>query len=331
MKRTRKEERRENVFDVLRELAEEQRISVNDLADKISQAIYKAATKEYPDCDEGDFSVVIDPEHEKLEVSLLRTVVLDEPTYFNEVNIDEARTMFPKCAEGDVVHWPIKPDLFARVAATYAKQSVRHDIKEYEKEKLIAEYEGKVENIASGTVARVDPATGNAMVKVGTHELFLSKNDQIPGEVLEPDDVINVYIVELRNLDRKPTVKISRTYNGFLRRLFEREIPEISEGIVEIMGIAREPGSRAKVAVRSTDPAVDCIGACIGPKRSRIENVMREVKGEKIDLIVYDEDPAVYISKSLAPADVTRVEIDENNERSCTAYVPANQLSLAIG
>ncbi|MBQ8978388.1 MAG: hypothetical protein IJ080_01335 [Oscillospiraceae bacterium] len=219
MKRGKKTEQREDIFAVLRELAEEQNMSVKDLADKIAQAIHKAATKEYPDCDEEDFSVIIDPEKEKLEVALLRTVVADEPTYFNEVNIDEARTLFPGCLEGDVVHWPIKPDLFARVAATYAKQSVRHDIKEYEKEKLIAEYEGKVENISSGTVVRVEPGSGNAMVKVGSHELFLSKNDQIPGETLEAGDVINVYIVELRNLERKPTVKISRTYNGFLRRL----------------------------------------------------------------------------------------------------------------
>ena len=188
-----------------------------------------------------------------------------------------------------------------------------------------------MDNISSGTVVRVEPGSGNAMVKVGSHELFLSKNDQIPGETLEAGDVINVYIVELRNLERKPTVKISRTYNGFLRRLLEREVPEIADGTVEIMGIAREPGSRAKVAVRSLNPDVDCIGACIGPRRSRIENVMKEINGEKIDLILYSDDPTAYISKSLAPADVERVELSEENEKECTAYVPANQLSLAIG
>ncbi len=329
MRKVKKEEQRENFFAVLRELASEQKMPVQELADKISQAIYKAAAKEYPDCDE--FRVIIDTEKEILEVSLIRTVVLDEPTYLNEINIEEARLIKPDCQEGDGVPYPLDPTLFARVAATYAKQSIRHDIKEYEKEKLIAEYEGKVEDIASGTVLRIEPASGNATVKVGTHELYLMKNDQIPGEVLHEGDVINVYIVELRNLDRKPTVKISRTYNDFLKRLLEKEVPEISDGVVEIMGIAREAGSRAKVSLRSTDPNVDCIGACIGPKRSRIENVMREINGEKIDLILYDEDPTVYISKSLAPADVTRVELSEESDRACTAYVPASQLSLAIG
>ena len=315
-------------FEALEFLAADSGIPLESLVEKIEQGILKAVRKEYPDCD--DFTVHIDPEESRMEVCVLRTVVDDEPIDLNEINIDEARTIDPDCVCGDRVPYPLDPGKFGRVAAQYAKQSIRHDVKEFEKEKLINEYKDKVHDITSATVLRIEPATGKATVQVGKHELYLLRGDQIPGEVLHEGDIINIYIVDIINLERKPTIKISRTYNEFLKRLFEREVPEIYDGVVEIMSIAREPGARAKVAVRSKDPNVDPVGACIGPRRSRINNVLEEIGTEKIDLIVYDEDPKVFISKALAPAEVTSVELDEN-ERACTVYVPNAQLSLAIG
>ena len=202
---------------------------------------------------------------------------------------------------------------------------------EFEKEKLIAQYKDKVHDIISATVQKVEPATGNAVLLVDKNEIYLYKNEQIPGEVLTEGDIIKIYVVGIVNPDRKPAIKISRTHKDLVKRLFELEIPEIYDGVVEIKSIAREAGSRTKIAVCSKDPNVDCVGACIGPKRSRISKIVEELGGEKIDIIVYDEDPAVFIAKALAPADVIRVDVAEGDEKACTVIVPNNQLSLAIG
>ncbi|MGN0666403.1 MAG: transcription termination factor NusA [Huintestinicola sp.] len=316
-------------FEALECLADENGIPVDALAEKIEQGVRKAVVKEYPDCDA--FLIKVDLTERRFDVCIMRTVVDDEPTYINEINIDEAKTIDPNCVCGDSVPYPLDPTAFGRVAAQYAKQAIRHDVKEFEKEKLIAQYKDKVHDIISATVQKIEPATGNATLTVDKNEIYLFKNEQIPGEALTEGDIIKVYVVGIINPDRKPAVKISRTHKDLVKRLFELEIPEIYDGVVEVKSISREAGSRTKIAVCSKDPNVDPVGACIGPRRSRISKVVDELGGEKIDIIVYDEDPAVFIAKALAPADVVSVELMEGEEKACTVIVPNNQLSLAIG
>ncbi len=316
-------------FEALECLASENNIPVESLVEKIEQGIMKAVRKEYPDCDE--FLVDINPAENRFDVCVMRIVVDDEPIDLNEINIEEAKTIVPNCICGDAVPYKLDTAKFGRVAAQYAKQSIRHDVKEFEKEKIIAQYKDKVHDIISATVQKIEPTTGNAIVLVDKNEICLFKNEQIPGESFTEGDIIKIYVVGIINPDRKPSVKISRTHKDLVKRLFELEIPEIYEGTVEIKSIAREAGSRTKIAVCSKDSNVDCVGACIGPRRSRISKVVEELGGEKIDIIIYDEDPAVFIAKALAPADVISVEITNEDEKACTVIVPNSQLSLAIG
>ncbi|MGN0690809.1 MAG: transcription termination factor NusA [Oscillospiraceae bacterium] len=318
------------IFESLEMLSQENGIPMEMLIDKIKQGVLKAVKREYPDCEEFA-RIDVDPDKRIFDVIFMRNVVDDEPTYINEINIDEARTIEPNCMVGDVIPYKMPTARFGRVAAQNAKQSIRHDIKEFEKNKLIAQFEGKENDIVSATVLRIEPNTGNATVLIDKNEIYFFKNEMIPGETLNVGDIVKVYVVGIFNRDKKPSVKISRTHKEFVKRLFELEIPEIYDGTVEINAISREAGARTKIAVSSKDPNVDPVGACIGPKRSRISSIVNELNGEKIDIIVYDEDPAVFIAKALAPAAVLKVEIGEGEEKTCRVVVPNNQLSLAIG
>ena len=318
------------IFDALELLANENGIPLESLVDKISQGIMKAVKREYPDCDE--YMVDIDPAKKIFDVCVMRRVVDDEPVYMNEINIAEAHAVVSKNAKvGDLVPFKLSTAQFGRVAAQYAKQSIRHDIKEFEREKLINQYKDKEHEAVSAIVQKVEPATGNCSLTIDKDEVYLFKNEQIPGEVLTEGDIIKVYVVGIINPDKKPAIKISRTHKDLVKRLFELEIPEIFDGTVEVKSISREAGSRSKIAVWSKDPNVDAVGSCIGSKHSRIEKIVNELNGEKIDIIVWDEDPAVFIAHALAPAEVKNVIIEEGEERICTAIVPNNQISLAIG
>lgn len=318
------------LFAALAQLAEENCIPMESLVEKISQAILKAVRKEYDYCD--DFVVNIDPDKNIFDVCVLRTVVNDEPIDLNEINIDEARAVCsPNAQLGDRVPFKLSTAQFGRVAAQYAKQSIRHDIKEFERDKLINQFKDKEHEAVSATVQKIEPGTGNATLTIDKNEVYLLKNEQIPGEVLREGQIVKVYVVGIINPDKRPAVKISRKSNELVKRLFELEIPEIYDGTVEIKSIAREAGARTKIAVCSKDPNVDPIGACIGPKHSRIEKIVDELNGEKIDIIIYDEDLSVFIAHALAPADVISVTVEEGEEKKCTVIVPNNQLSLAIG
>lgn len=318
------------LFAALEQLAEENCIPMETLCDRIGQAILKAVRKEYDYCD--DFVVNIDHEKNIFDVCVLRTVVDDEPIDMNEINIDEARAVCdPNAQLGERVPFKLSTALFGRVAAQYAKQSIRHDIKEFERDKLINQFKDKEKEAVSATVQKIEPATGNITMTIDKNEVYLMRNEQIPGEVLKEGQIVKVYVCGIINPDRRPAVKISRKHNDLVKRLFELEIPEIYDGTVEVKSIAREAGSRTKVAVCSKDPNVDPIGACIGPKHSRIEKIVQELNGEKIDIIIYDEDLSVFIAHALAPADVISVTVDDEEERKCTVIVPNSQLSLAIG
>ncbi len=316
-------------FEALQLLEKENGISGELLIEKIRQGVLKAIKKDYPDCE--NINIVIDPEKNKFEMKILKDVVEGEPETANEINIDEALTFDKKSRIGGVCEIKLSTAQFGRVAAQSAKQSIRHDIKEFEKEHLIAQFQDKVNECVSATVQKVEPGTGNAVLKIEKDEVYLLRNEQIPGEILRAGDIIKVYVVGIVNPEKKPALKISRTHKDLVKRLFELEVPEIYDGTVEVKSISREAGSRSKIAVYSKDKNVDAVGACIGPRRSRITNIVDELHGEKIDIIPYSEDDAEFIARALAPAEVISVAVSEETPNTCTVVVPNNQLSLAIG
>ncbi len=317
-------------FEALERLAQENGIPMELLVEKIKLGISRAVKKEYPYCE--DFNVEIDPVKKVFDITVMRTVVDDVPLDMSEINIAEAETVTgQKCADGDVIPYKLSTAQFGRVAAQNAKQAIRTELKGFEREKYISQFSDKLHEAVSATVLRVEPESGNATLSIDKNEVYLFKNEQIPGETLKEGDIVKLYLVDIINPDRRPMVKVSRTHKDLVKRLFELEIPEIYDGTVEVKAISREAGARTKIAVWSKDKNVDPVGACIGPKHSRIGNIVNELHGEKIDIIVYDEDPAVFIAHALAPAEVISVTVDEGENRSCTAIVPNNQLSLAIG
>ncbi len=318
------------IFEALKGIELASGVPGDVLIEKIKSGILKAVKRDYPDTE--NVRIDLDPNTETFEMAILKTVVDGEPNDpANEISLDEARTRDPSIAVGQQLEIILDPSAFGRVAASSAKQSIRSDIKQFERDRLVAQYQDKEHEIVSATVQKVEPGTGNAIITIDKDEVYFPRVEQIPGEVIRAGDIIKVYVVGVVNPDKKPSVKVSRTHKDFVKRLFEIEVPEIYDGTVEIKAISREAGLRSKIAVASKNPDVDAIGACIGPKRSRISAVMEQLGGEKIDLISYSEDDAEFIAKSLAPAEVVSVEILEGEKKSCTVIVPENQLSLAIG
>ena len=326
------------IFAALSALEKENHIDKEILIDKIKQGIMKAIKRDYPMSEH--ITVDIDPDNNKFEMKLQKEVMdvmyVDDPD--NEIWIGEAKEYDPNVNVGDWVDIPLDPARFGRVAAQNAKQSIKHDIKDYEKARLIEQYQDKEREVVSAVVQKVEPGTLNAIVTIDKNEVYFIRKEQIPGEVLKAGDMIKVYVAGIANSEkRQPVIRISRTQREFVKRLFEIEVPEIADGTVEIKAISRVAGARSKIAVISKDPNVDAVGACIGPKKSRITAVVNELNGEKIDVITYSEDPAEFIAKSLAPAEVIRVDLledlveGEKVQKRCQVIVPNNQLSLAIG
>lgn len=318
-------------FEALKLMGQENGMEPDALAEIIKQGVAKAIKRDNPNCE--NIRVEINPETGVFEMGVLKVVVDDEPLdEYNEINIDEARTIDPNARVGGMCLIEVSPATFGRVAVQNAKQQIKHELKNHERERLIEQFNDKLYECVTAKVERIEARTGNAVLSLDKSEVYLVRQEQIPGEILRPSDMIKVYVVGIANPEKKPALKISRTHKDLVKRLFENEVPEIAEGVVEVMGISRVAGSRSKLAVRSKDKNVDAIGACIGPKKSRISAVVNELCGEKIDIIPYSEDPAEYIARALAPAQVIDVELIEGSEvPACRVIVPANQLSLAIG
>ena len=318
-------------FEALKLMGQENGMEPDALAEIIKQGVAKAIKRDNPNCE--NIRVEINPETGVFEMGVLKVVVDDEPLdEYNEINIDEARTIDPNARVGGMCLIEVSPATFGRVAVQNAKQQIKHELKNHERERLIEQFNDKLYECVTAKVERIEARTGNAVLSLDKSEVYLVRQEQIPGEILRPGDMIKVYVVGIANPEKKPALKISRTHKDLVKRLFENEVPEIAEGVVEVMGISRVAGSRSKLAVRSKDKNVDAIGACIGPKKSRISAVVNELCGEKIDIISYSEDPAEYIARALAPAQVIDVELIEGSEvPACRVIVPANQLSLAIG
>ena len=317
-------------FEALSLLGDENSVDTEVLVEKVRSALLKAIRKAYPDC-EDNIRVDIDPANKKLEMYLIKTVVDDEPIDYNEINIDEARTIDPNAYLGGTVEYPLDAAKFGRAAAQSAKQSIKGDLREINRENILNQFQDKENECITAKVSQVEPGSGTVTVVYDKTELYLFRNEQIPGERLKEGDQVKVYVTGIVNKSKKPIIKISRAHRDLVKRLFELEVPEIYDGIVEIKSISREAGARTKVAVWSKDPNVDAVGACIGPEKSRIEAVVKELNGEKIDIINYSEDPAEFIAKALAPAKVLGVTVSDGEAKECRVIVPNDQLSLAIG
>ena len=250
------------------------------------------------------------------------------------MSLEMARSKLPQAQLGDVIRIEIKTRDFGRIAAQTARQVIIQGMREAERGMIYDEFSSKEHEILTGVVTRIDPRSGSASLRIGSGseatEAFLAAGEQVKGEEYVEGMRLRVYVVEVRRSTKGPQVLISRTHPGLVKRLFELEVPEIYDGTVEVKSIAREAGSRTKLAVWSADPDVDPIGACVGPRGQRVNNIVEELKGEKVDIVKWSEDPAVYIAAALSPADVISVEIHEEG-KNCRVVVPDDQLSLAIG
>lgn len=342
-------------FRALDLLEKEKGIPKDYMMEKIEAALLTAFKKETKN---SNMKVVLNPEKQEIHVYKLLEVVdpnaltiVNEETgeeddvdfdFYNDgdepfdtfdpttqIKLEDARKLKADYQVGDFVQVEIKPRSFKRIPAQTAKQVIIQGIREAERRNMINEYENKKEDIVTAEVTRIDPETGNVGLAIGKNVVTLFRNEQIPGETFREGELIKVYVMEVKRDTSGPAVLLSRTHPGLVKRLFELEVPEIQDGTVVIRSIAREAGSRTKIAVESRDPNVEAIGACIGPKNIRKNNIMKEIHGEKIDIILYSDNMEEYIKSALSPADVQSViRVDD---RSCRVIVADDQLSLAIG
>lgn len=273
---------------------------------------------------------VIDRETGEYKILLDKTVVAEVEDVDHEITVEDAKAISPMLEVGDKVTVNVTPENFGRSAALMAKQMLIQSLREAERIAVYDRYSGHEGEIVTGVITNADGK--NVYVNLGDSDAILPMSEQIPNEEYVEGRKIKAYLVEVRKMVKGPQVLISRTHPGFLKRLFEFEVPEIFDGTVELQSVAREPGMRSKIAVFSKDENVDPVGACVGPAGQRVQNIVDELCGEKIDIIKWDEDPAVYIANSLSPAKVLSVEVDEDEEiKTSRVIVPDYQLSLAIG
>ena len=324
------------IFAALELLEQERGIPKEAMLEKVIKAITTAYQRDHKDVEEENIVVEADEVHKELRMFIRKTVV-DEEDYvdpFNEMSLEEAKAISARYEIGDVVNIPVDKMEFGRIAAGNGKQVIIQGLREAERGMVYDEFNSKQHEILTGVVSRIDPRTGNVSLRIGTGpestEAMLASSEQIRTEELVEGQHVKVYVVEVRRSTRGPQVLISRTHPGLVKRLFELEVPEIFDGIVEVKSIAREAGSRTKMAVWSSDEAVDPIGACVGPAGQRVGSIVNELRGEKIDIIKYSEDPAAFIAAALAPADVVDVQLSDEG-KMCRVVVPDDQLSLAIG
>ena len=322
------------IFAALAMLEKERGIPQTFMMDKIIQAVTTAYKRDHKDVE--NVIVDVDEEHQTLKMFVQKNVVEEEDYVdpFNEIPIQDAKAISAKYEVGDIVNIPVDNTEFGRIAAGNGKQVIIQGLREAEHGMIYDEWGSKQHEILTGTVSRIDPRNGNVILRIGSGseatEAVLTMNEQVPGEELHEGQMVKVYLVEVRRSTRGPQVMISRTHPGLVKRLFELEVPEIYDGTVEVRSIAREAGNRTKIAVWSEDPNVDAIGACVGPRGQRVNAIVDELRGEKIDIVKYSEDPAEFIAAALAPADVVSVQLADEG-KACRVTVPADQLSLAIG
>ena len=307
-------------------LSKEKGVTADVICDSLEAVLITAYKKEYDgnpnatvrlDRLTGDYSIVSP-----------KTVVAEVADEENEISLEDARAIDKGYEEGDEILVDVTPKNFGRIAAQAAKQVMIQRLREAERNIVYDEFYGRTDDIITGIIQRIEQK--NVYIDLGKAEAVLPYSEQIPTEEYTVGQRIKCYVVEVRNSPKGAQIQLSRTHPGLLKRLFELEVPEIYDGVVELHSVAREPGKRSKIAVYSRDPHVDCVGACVGPKGARVQNIVMELQNEKIDIVKWDEDPAVYIANALSPAQVVSVTIDEG-AKSSVVVVPDYQLSLAIG
>jgi len=316
-----------DILNALSELEREKGILKDVVLEAIRSALETGYKKNYGKA--TNFSIEIDKTTGEYKLFQDKTVVEKVENKNLEISLEEAKSIDSKYELGDIVKIQIEPkEDFGRIAAQTARQVILQKIREAERESIFSEFYGRESDILTGIVQRENK--GNIFVDLGKIEGILSVNEQIPGEVYNPGDRIKTVILEVKNTGKGANIMLSRSHPNLVKRLFELEVPEIHDGIIEIYSIAREAGSRTKIAVFSHDPNVEPIGSCVGNKGTRVKNIIDELNQEKIDIIIYEKDPEKFIANSLGPAKILKVTANEK-EKTAVTVVPDNQLSLAIG
>ncbi len=319
------------IFAALAQLEKERGIPQEYMIDKVTQALVAAYKK---DRDGYVDNVFVELTPDNIRMYVQKEVVDEVISPATEIELDAARKIDPKAELGDLVDVDVATKDFGRIAAQTAKQVIIQGIREAERGMVFESFSSKEHEILTGTVLRIEPRTGDMTIRIGSGadrtDAYLSAGEQVRGEELHEGDMIRVYVVEVRRSSRGPQVIVSRTHPGLVKRLFELEVPEIASGLVELKSIAREAGSRTKLAVWSADPVVDPVGACVGTRGGRVAAVVDELGGEKMDIVTWSDDPAKFVAAALSPADVLDVKLVPGTE-ACRVIVPDDQLSLAIG
>lgn len=320
-------------FLALDQLEKEKGIPVDYMLDRVGQALITAYKKEN---DGMTDNIYVIPNREEFTIRMFvrKTVVDDVYEPYEELSVEEAREYKPGAVLGDIIDIDVPTRYFSRIAAQTAKQVIIQGIREAERGMVLSEFESKAHEILTAQVSRIDPRSGSIVLELVSQgektEAVLAPGEQVPGEQYAEGDYVKVYVIEVRKGTRGAQVMISRTHPGLVKRLFELEVPEIHDGVVEVKSIAREAGNRTKIAVWATDENVDPIGACVGTRGSRVGHIVDELGGEKIDIIKWSEDLTAFVSAALAPADVLSARLHPDG-KSCRVIVPNDQLSLAIG
>ncbi len=318
------------IFAALRQLEKERGIPVSYMVERITQALVAAYKK---DKDGYTDNVYVELNENKMCMYAQKEVVDEVISPSTEITLDAAKKIDKKIQLGDLINVEIKTQNFGRIAAQTAKQVIIQGIREAERGMVFENFSSKEHEILTGTVLRIDNS-GDMTIRIGQGndktDALLAVGEQVPGEKFVEGDMIRVYIVEVRRSNRGPQVLVSRTHPALVKRLFELEVPEIESGEVEIRAIAREPGSRTKIAVHATQENIDPVGACVGARGARVAAVVDELQGEKMDIVVWSEDICAFVASALSPADVVSVT-QLAAAKSCRVIVPDDQLSLAIG
>ena len=321
-------------FEAIEDIEKEKGIPRSYMYDKINQAMLAAFRRDNPDCADN-VEVILDEDKKRIDMVVKKTVVEEVEDANLEINLEAAKKISKRAKIGDVVGVPVETKKFGRIAAQAAKQVIIQGIREAERGMVFDTFSSKEHEILTGTVLRIEPATNDMTIRIGggndKTDAMLSASEQVRTEYYHEGDLIRVYVVEVRRSTRGPQVIVSRTHPGLVKRLFELEVPEIASGLVEIKSIAREAGSRTKIAVFASQDGIDPVGACVGTRGARVGAVVNELHGEKMDIIVWSEDPAKFVASALSPADVKSVTVLPGSTKACRVIVPDDKLSLAIG
>ena len=320
------------IFAALAQLEKERGIPQAYMIEKITQALVAAYKKDKDGYTDNVFVEMVDGQ---MKMYVQKEVVDEVYSPATEISLDAARKINGRVELGDLVNVDVETKAFGRIAAQTAKQVIIPGIREAARGMVFDTFSSKEHEILTGTVLRIEPASGDMTIRIGTGndktDALLSGSEQVRTERFKEGDLIRVYVVEVRRSNRGPQVIVSRTHPGLVKRLFELNVPEIESGLVEVKSIAREPGSRTKIAVCATEENIDAVGACVGPRGGRVGAIVDELRGEKMDIVIWSEEPEKFVASALSPADVVSVTLLPGMAKACRVIVPDDQLSLAIG